>query len=472
MRKTSIVMLMALLSLMLVQVTVTEVFAETIMETEQATEETETVAVCELDLGDYAEKMTVGEKQLLSVTVLPLNASETTLTYTSSDTKVAAINGMGRITARTPGNTTITVTAGQVSQNFELQVVEAENTTISVSDIEIGDYEPELEVGKTTTISGTVLPSDAAETTITYLSSDTAVATVSSTGEVKGIGAGNVTITLTAGEVSKTVTLTVKVATTGITLNSDYLILKPSETFQLSAKVTPADAPQTVSYKSADTSVATVSADGFVTGKKTGTATIVVSNGDSSVAVSVIVNQAVNYSQQEAEVEEDAEGKEPYADTVLASEQRIIDSQMLKYLYETKRILKVVGDGYAIEIDGKDIVNYNNEFCTDIFMKKENGVLSFALNQERELCGAVTLFLEEQEGKYLYLYNESKEKYERIDSVKPDELKLTTAGEYQIRKTKLKSDMQIVLYVVAGGIVVLLIGIGVYIAVKRKYWFW
>lgn len=435
-------------------------------------EETETIAASELDLGDYTEQMTVGEKQLLSVTVLPLNAGETAFTYSSSDTKIATINGMGRITALAIGSTTITVTAGQISQSFELRVVEAEDTTISVTNIEIAEYEPELEVGKTMILSGTVLPTDATKSTITYTSSDMSVATVSATGEVKGISAGNVTITLTAGGISKTAELIVKVATTGITLNNDYLILKPDETFQLSAKVTPADAPQAVSYKSTDTSIATVSPGGCVTGKKTGTTTIIVSNGDSSVAVSVIVNQAVNYNQQEQDMEENTDKEVFYADTVLASEQNTIDAQMLKHLYETKQLLKIVGDGYIIEIDGKDIVNYNNEIYTDISIKRESDAVSFVLNKGNELCGAVTLFLEEPEGKYLYLYNESKEKYEQIDTATLDELKLTTAGTYQIRETKLKWDMKMVLYIIVGGVVVLLIGVGVYITTKKKYWFW
>lgn len=477
-KRMSAVIVCMLLSMTPLKVSATEMAVESAIENEvvpqeeMTEEETEINLVSDLDLGDYENRMTVGEKQLLSVTVLPLNASETTIIYSSSDTTVATINGMGRITALTLGTTTITITAGQISRSFELQVVEEKEPAISVTDIEIGDYESELEIGKTVTLSGTVLPSDATDSTITYTSSDTSIATVSSTGEVKGVSAGNVSITLTAGEISKTVTLTVKVATTGIILNNDYLVLKSGEAFQLSAKITPSDAPQAVTYKSVDTSVATVSAGGLVTGKGTGTTTIIVSNGDSSVAVSVIVNQAVNYERKEENVQGYNENEVVCEDIVSTSEQSVIDAKSLKYLYETKQIFKIVGDGYIIEIDGNDIVNYNNEFCTDIAMKQQDGILSFTLNKGNELCGAVTLLLEEPGGKYLYLYNDSKGSYERIETAKMDELKLTTAGEYQIRNTKLKSDMQFVLYVVTGGMALLLIGIVVYIIIKRRYWFW
>lgn len=475
-KRKIIIMPVVVMFLIMLVITATEASAKTIIENEETVNKEiankENGSVSELDLGDYTERMTVGERQLLNVTVLPLDSGEKTITYTSSDTKVAAVNGMGRISALAVGKTIITVRAGQVSQSFELQVVEPENEVILVTDIEIGSYEPELEVGNTMTVSGTIVPSDASESEIKYTSSDTSVATVSSTGEVKGISAGNVSITLTAGSVSKTLELTVKVAAAGIKLNSDYLVLKPGEAFKLSAEVTPAEAYQTVSFKSADTSVAAVSSDGLVTAKKTGTTTIIVSNGDISAAVSVIVDQMVNYKEQENGIGEDIKDEVTYTGTVFASEQKIIDSQLLKYLYETKQILKIVGDGYVIEIDGKNIVNYNNVFYTDIFLKKENNSLGFVLNQGNELCGEVTLSLDEPGGKYLYLYNESKEKYEQIENVGANELKLTTAGEYQIRTTKLKWDSRVILYILVGGVFIVLIGVGVYIAVKKKYWFW
>ena len=442
-------------------------------ETENLTtdDEIEKVQVSEIDLGDYSEKMLVGEKQLLGVTVLPIKASDTVTTYSSSNTKVATINGMGRITALALGKTTITVTAGDVSQSFEIQVVEEEDETISVTDIEIADHESELEVEETLTVSGTVLPSDATDTDIKYTSSNTSVATVSSAGEVKGISKGDVTITLSAGGVSKNVLLTVKVATTGIRLNEDYLVLKLNDTYQLSAEVTPKEADQNVTFQSADTEVATVSEAGLVTAVGTGSTSIIVSNEDSSVAVSVIVNTAINYNPQN-----DAETVVPeekvYANSILVAEQSIVDSEMLQYFYENKQILKIVGDGYVIEIDGNDIINFNNEFHTDISLIRENDAIRFTLNHGNELCGAVTLRLEEADGKYLYLYNTSKEKYQQIDVSNMNELKLTTAGEYQISKTKIKADMHIVLYVVAAGTAIVIICIVIYILVKRRYWFW
>ncbi len=353
-----------------------------------------------------------------------------------------------------------------------LQVDANEEEYIEVTDIEIADYESVLEVGSTMSLSGTVLPVDATETSISYTSSDTSIATVSSTGEVKGIGKGNVTITLSAGEFKKEVKLTVKVATNSISLNSNYLVLKSGETYQISAKVYPDQADQAVSYKSVDTSIATVSESGFVTANTTGTTIIVISNEDKSVAVSVIVNQVVKYEQLDKAEDKEVASQVVCPDVILASEQSVVDSKLLKHLYETKRTLEIVGHDYTIWINGSNIVNYNNELYTDIALKKVDGVLSFTLNQGNDLCGAITLCLDQPEGEYLYLYNDAKDKYEYVSISDTKEIVLTTAGEYRLQNTKAGIDRQFMGYIVVGGLVAVIIGVVPCILVKKRHWFW
>ena len=80
--------------------------------------------------------------------------------------------------------------------------------------------------------------------------------------------------------------------------------------------------------------------------------------------------------------------------------------------------------------------------------------------------------MENPKGNHLYLYNESKGAYERIQISSKKELKLTTPGEYQLRETKLKEDVNVLLYLAIGGGVILLVILVVYVVVKKKYWFW
>ena len=85
--------------------------------------------------------------------------------------------------------------------------------------------------------------------------------------------------------------VTAKVATKNLVVNEDYLIMKPGQSFSLKAKVTPEEASQAVTYQSSDMEIATVSADGVVTAKKCGSTSVIVSNGDANISVSVIVNE-------------------------------------------------------------------------------------------------------------------------------------------------------------------------------------
>lgn len=428
--------------------------------------------VIELDLGDYQSQMIVGSRQLLMVTVLPENATNKTLTYTSSNTQVATINGMGRITAIEKGETEITVTCGTVTGSFKLTVVE-DASQVAVEDIEIQDYEEELEVDSALQLSATVLPANATNATVVYESSDSTIATVSSSGRVKGIAPGQVTIKISAGGVTKEITLTVKIATTSIQLNSDYQVLKVGDTFQIESTVQPQGADKNITYKSLDPSIATVSDKGMITAKACGGTAIIVSNDDLQVSVSVIVNE-------EGLVEENVSGERKNTDLTLTFPDKVsvgmcplISSEMLKYFYEEEKVLTVKGENYTFFIDGKNIVNFENELDTELLFQQEENGFSFSLNRGNKLCGKIVIDLSDKivNEKYLYLYNEAKGKYERISVEDISLLTCDTSGTYLLTSEKL-SELELNQFLLIIGIVVVVLGVIVYIGVKKRYWFW
>lgn len=435
--------------------------------------ETEEIAAQELDFGDYQSHMTVGEKQLLMVTVIPMEATNQKLSYFSADETVAAVNGMGRITANAAGETEIKVTCGTIEESFLLKVTDAVNTeeTVKVENIEVADYEDTLETGKTLRLQATVLPADAADS-ITYVSSDTSVATVNSSGEVKGIAKGTVTIFCKAGAITKEIPLNIIVATDKLSVNQKYLVLQPGEEFSLKAFVSPNEADQHVSYRSVDESVATVSESGKIYAAACGSTCIMVSNEDAVISVSVIVDwKSVQFSEDGAEGKGNIETKAEVPTRISAKDVSVLSEEILKQLYLNKKKITVYGDNYEYQIDGKEIVNYNNIFRTNLeFVREENG-LSFIVNGGEELCGAVTLILEDIEGDYLYLYNPSKEKYQFIMDYGEEEMKLTTGGKYLITQKKLNAFYwnPVLITVILG---ILLVVIIIYVAVKKRYWFW
>ncbi|MFA9377911.1 MAG: Ig domain-containing protein [Lachnotalea sp.] len=242
-----------------------------------------TVEATEIDLGDYQTEMLVGDKQLLTVTVLPTDTTDQTVTYQSSNENVATVNGMGRITAVSAGTAQITATCGGVQNSFQLTVKKTND--VEVTDIEIGDYESEMEVGKTQTLSAAVLPSNATNTAITYKSSNTTIATVLSTGEVKAIAKGVVSITVSAGAITKQVEITVNEVTVvtaeEIDLGDYEETMVIGDKQLVSATVLPTDTEnQTLTYQSSDEKVASINEMGRITAVSVGKAKITVRCGE------------------------------------------------------------------------------------------------------------------------------------------------------------------------------------------------
>lgn len=127
------------------------------------------------------------------------------------------------------------------------------------------------------------------QTTKTWASSNTRVATVDQNGVVKGVKAGKATITLTvqnpgdAQALVLTKDVTVKQYVTSIKLNASTKAIYNGKSFTLKATVNPKNAAnKTVTFSSNNTRIATVNAKGVVVGKKPGTAYITVKAKDGS----------------------------------------------------------------------------------------------------------------------------------------------------------------------------------------------
>lgn len=436
---------------------------------------TEEVKPAELDLGDYQTEMAIGDKQLLTVTVLPLDTTEQTVTYSSDNTKVAEINGMGRITAKAVGTAKITAVCGSVKGSFKLKVVETlaeETEKVAVTDVEISDYETELEVDKTMNLAVTVVPAEATENIVTYQSSNPGIATVNSSGEVKGIAAGDVIIYCSAGGITREAYLTVKVATTKLAVNEDYLVLKPGQSFALKTEIIPTGASQTVTYQSSDHGIAAVSSSGIVTAKGCGSTSILVSNGDVSISVSVIVNETGEGTETVDDIQKNEVKEEKrYPEKIDASEVYVVTDEMLKYYYQNRSLVYIQGDGYTILVNGNKICNYENKLYTQISFKETSQGVEFEVNHGETLCGELQLILEKYEGNYLYLYNPSKDKYQLLELEDLSNLYLTQGGKYLLAKEKI-SGVKIKKAAVTWGGITLLGLLVVYICLKKRYWFW
>ena len=137
-----------------------------------------------------------GETATLVATVLPEDAGDKTVTWTSSAENVVTVAD-GVVTAVGAGSATVTAKAGEFEATCAVSVVGAD---VPVTGITLGSVYSGLIVEDQVTIPATVTPDYATDKTITWTSSNEAVATVDANGVVTAVGAGSVTITAAAGE--------------------------------------------------------------------------------------------------------------------------------------------------------------------------------------------------------------------------------------------------------------------------------
>ena len=161
----------------------------------------------------------------------------------------------------------------------EEPVPEPTPPVVSVTGVTLNKTSTSIQVGGTETLTATVSPKDAANKKVTWKSSNAAIASVDANGKVTGVKAGEATITVTTEDGGKTATCKVKV--TGVKLNKSETNLLVGGNETLTATVLPEDATnQNVTWKSDKPEIATVDANGKVTGVKAGEATITVTTED------------------------------------------------------------------------------------------------------------------------------------------------------------------------------------------------
>ena len=164
-----------------------------------------TVDVSSITLNETSIELIEGESKTLVATVLPEDATDKTVSWSSSAPDIASVNG-GKVNALLPGEAIITATANNKSASCKVVV---SKKVIAVESIELDKTEITLFEAETETLVATVKPDDATDKSVTWSSSNTAIATVED-GRVTAIKEGEASITAKAGEKSATCKVVVK----------------------------------------------------------------------------------------------------------------------------------------------------------------------------------------------------------------------------------------------------------------------
>lgn len=223
----------------------------------------------------------IGEIVQFSATVLPHDATDKSLKWSSSNTAVATVDGNGNIIAVAMGETDITVTANDgsgVSATCKVTVVPTTVESVSVT----ANGSTTLKPGQTLQLDATVLPENATDKTVVWTSSDVTVATVTNSGLVTAVSVGNASIKATAGDKSAGVEITVEpIRAESLILFHTDIDLKVGEEYTLSPVITPENTTdKTLVWWSDDESIASVDSSGTVHANAIGNTVVRVSTTD------------------------------------------------------------------------------------------------------------------------------------------------------------------------------------------------
>src|SRR6056297_2732339 len=254
------------------------------------------VSVTGVSLDSSTLSIEKGNNASLAVSLEPADATNSDVTWSSSDESVATVSG-GTVTAVGGGSATITVTTDDGGYTATCNV----SVTIPVSSVALDKTTADVVVGETTTLTATVSPADADNQIVAWSSNDESVATVDG-GVVSGVAAGTTVIRAASAEDSGlydecSITVTSSaVSVTGVSLDSSTLSIEKGNNASLAVSLEPADATNSdVTWSSSDESVATVSG-GTVTAVGGGSATITVTTDDGGYTATCNVSVTIPVS--------------------------------------------------------------------------------------------------------------------------------------------------------------------------------
>lgn len=234
-----------------------------------------------------ATKLALKTKQSVTVRATGLAKGDYVKSWTSSKKSVATVDKNGKITATSKeGTAVITVTlASKKTAKVTVTVKMIRTTKLTKVPKTLS-----LTTGKKYTLKPVVAPSNSQEK-VTYKSSNTKIATVSSTGVITAKKVGKVTITVQSGKQKATVTLTVKKAPALKAIKNvpTKKTITKGKTYTLKPQLYPSGAIAKITYTTSNKSIATVDSKGKITAKKKGTAVITVKAGKFTAKCKVTV---------------------------------------------------------------------------------------------------------------------------------------------------------------------------------------
>ncbi|ALU12941.1 cell surface protein [Eubacterium limosum] len=200
------------------------------------------VRVTGVSLDQSQLTMTVGDSAVLTAKVAPDNAADKTIAWYAEDSKIANVDGNGKVTALAEGQSKITVVTkdGSYKATCAVTVTKKEPVDIPVDSVVIQKTADSIETGSTLPLTASVKPDNATNKNVKWSSSSESTATVDKDGTVTAKAPGDVVIMAipenpTDASIMATITLRVTAPLKGVTMSGSGKTVTVGEILSLTA---------------------------------------------------------------------------------------------------------------------------------------------------------------------------------------------------------------------------------------------
>ncbi len=255
----------------------------------------DSVDVEEIVLNPKNVNLKVGETSQITSKVLPENATNRELVWSSSDSSIVTVDDKGVIKGVKAGTATITVKTkdGKVVSTVKVTIENVPTPTpMVIESVQFNEDNVSVKKGNSLNLVVVVKPSELSSSKLTWTSSDSSVVSVDENGRITGLKEGTATITVTSSN-GKTATCSVTV--TKDTIPVEEIVLDPTdvtlnvgETTQVTSRVVPENATnRELVWTSNDSNIVTVDNNGLIRAINPGTTTITVKTKDGTVTATI-----------------------------------------------------------------------------------------------------------------------------------------------------------------------------------------
>ncbi|MDL2241757.1 Ig-like domain-containing protein [Bacteroidales bacterium OttesenSCG-928-L03] len=261
------------------------------------------VAVTGIVLNKTETTLDAGSEEILVPTITPKEATNQNISWSSSKTDIASVDAAGKVKGLKAGSATITVTTEDGGKTASCTVT-VKDPFVAVESVALNKTTLELNTGASETLTAAITPDEATNKNLSWKSDKTDIASVDESGKVAGLKAGTATITVTTEDGGKTASCTVTVSDVeveNISLNKTAVTLKVGESEMLTVTFTPEDATnKKVVWSSGKESVVTVDNNGRVTAVGGGAAQVIATSedgGKTAICLVTVIKPVASFSQ-------------------------------------------------------------------------------------------------------------------------------------------------------------------------------